>query len=194
MVISTNDVLYLYKEEFAKHIHSVIKFTKIISLLLSNSSSSVALVSQSLSHVQLFTNPELQRARLFCPQGFPGKNTAVGYYSLLQGIFLDQGLNLYLLHWQSDSLPLTKEAQCSNYLCYFPESQSLGSLCITILIQPPPHYPLQLLLFLSWTLQSGKLATLQGDPLYLESSNREYFLGRVKIISLLLVLSHTKLA
>ena len=67
MVISTNDVLYLYKEEFAKHIHSVIKFTKIISLLLSNSSSSVALVSQSLSHVQLFTNPELQRARLVCP-------------------------------------------------------------------------------------------------------------------------------
>ena len=32
------------------------------------------------------------------------------------------------------------------------------------------------------------------DKHYLESSNREYFLGRVKIISLLLVMSHTKLA
>ena len=34
---------------------------------------------------------------------FPGKNTRVGFYFLLQGIFLTQGLNphlLCLLHWQ----------------------------------------------------------------------------------------------
>ena len=57
MVISTKDVLYLHKEEFAKQIHSVIKFTKIVSLLLSSSSSSVAVGGQSLSHVQLFVTP-----------------------------------------------------------------------------------------------------------------------------------------
>ena len=107
MVISTKDVLYLHKEEVAKQIHSVIEFTKIISLLLSSSSSSVALVGQSLSHVQLFATPELQHARFLCPWGFPGKNTGLGCYFLLQGIFLDQGLNLYLLHWQADSLPLS---------------------------------------------------------------------------------------
>ena len=109
MVISTKDVLYLHKEEVAKQIHSVIEFTKIISLLLSSSSSSVALVGQSLSHVQLFATPELQHARFLCPWGFPGKNTGLGCYFLLQGIFLDQGLNLYLLHWQADSLPLSHQ-------------------------------------------------------------------------------------
>ena len=39
----------------------------------------------------------------------PGKNTGVVCHSLLQGIFLTQGLNLCLLcllHWQGDSLPL----------------------------------------------------------------------------------------
>ena len=35
------------------------------------------------------------------------KNTGVGCHSLLQGIFLTQGLNSYLLHWQADPLPLS---------------------------------------------------------------------------------------
>ena len=51
----------------------------------------------------------LYPARLLCPWDFPGKNTGVGCHSLLQGIFLTQGLNLHLLcllHWQADSLPL----------------------------------------------------------------------------------------
>ena len=34
----------------------------------------------------------------FCPWDFPGKNTWVGSHSLLQGIFLTQGLNPALLH------------------------------------------------------------------------------------------------
>ena len=38
---------------------------------------------------------------------FPGKNTVVGFCFLLQGIFPTQGLNLGLLHWQADSLPLS---------------------------------------------------------------------------------------
>ena len=44
-----------------------------------------------------------------CPWDSPGKNTGVGCHALLQGIFLTQGLNLYLLsllHQQVDSLPL----------------------------------------------------------------------------------------
>ena len=48
----------------------------------------------------------LQPARLFCPWGFPGKNTGVGCQFLLQGILLTQGLNLCLLCWQVGSLPL----------------------------------------------------------------------------------------
>ena len=47
--------------------------------------------------------------RLLCPWDFPGKNTRVGYHSLLQGIILTQGLNLRLLrllHWLAGSLPL----------------------------------------------------------------------------------------
>ena len=35
---------------------------------------------------------------------FPGKNTEDGCHSLLQGIFLAQGSNPCLLHWQADSL------------------------------------------------------------------------------------------
>ena len=37
-----------------------------------------------------------------CPQDFPGKNTGVSCLYLLQGIFLEQGSNLGLLHWQVD--------------------------------------------------------------------------------------------
>ena len=41
--------------------------------------------------------------RLLCPWDVPGKNAAVGCHSLLQGIFLTQGLNPQLLHSQADS-------------------------------------------------------------------------------------------
>ena len=47
-----------------------------------------------------------ERLRLLCPWDYPGKNTGVDYHFLLQGIFLTQGLNPCLLHWQADSLPL----------------------------------------------------------------------------------------
>ena len=40
----------------------------------------------------------LEAVRLLCPRDSPGKNTGVGSHSLLQGIFLTQGLNLGLLH------------------------------------------------------------------------------------------------
>ena len=43
-------------------------------------------------------------ARLLCPRDFPGKNTGVGCHAPLQGIFLTQESNpwlLHLLHWQA---------------------------------------------------------------------------------------------
>src|SRR5574340_697992 len=48
-----------------------------------------------------------QPSRLLCPWDSPGKNTGVGCYFLLQGIF--QGSNLCLLHWQTDSLSLSHQ-------------------------------------------------------------------------------------
>ena len=49
----------------------------------------------------------LEPARLFCPWDFPGKNTEVSCYFLLQGVFLTQGSNLCLLHWHAGSLLLS---------------------------------------------------------------------------------------
>ena len=52
-------------------------------------------------YVQLFGDPRgLQPPRLHCPWGFPGKNTGVDCHFFLQGIFLTQGSNPCLLHWQ----------------------------------------------------------------------------------------------
>ena len=64
---------------------------------------------QSVSSV-LFDSWQPHRlwpVRLLCLWDSPGKNTAVGCHFLLQGIFLTQGLNLQVLHWQIDSLPLS---------------------------------------------------------------------------------------
>ena len=62
----------------------------------------------SLSCVRLFLRPHgLQPTRLLYPWDFPGKNTGVGWHFFLQGIFLTQGLNCCLQHWQADSLPLS---------------------------------------------------------------------------------------
>ena len=41
------------------------------------------------------------------PWDSPGKNTEVGCHFILQGLFLTQGLNLCLLLWQVESLPLS---------------------------------------------------------------------------------------
>ena len=58
---------------------------------------------------------------LWCPCGLanpPGSSVhgisqarilVVGCYSLLQGFFLDQGLNPPLLHWQADPLSLSPQ-------------------------------------------------------------------------------------
>ena len=48
-----------------------------------------------LSHVPLFVTP--------------GKNAGEGCHFLLQRIFLTQGSNPSLLHWQGDPLPLSHQ-------------------------------------------------------------------------------------
>ena len=48
----------------------------------------------------------LKPIKPLCPWDSPGKNTGLGCHFLLQRIFLTQGLNRCLLHWQADSLPL----------------------------------------------------------------------------------------
>ena len=63
---------------------------------------------------QSFKPYGLWPARLLCPWDFPGKNTGVGCHALLQGIFLTQGSNPSLLHWQVNSLQLAPlESPCS---------------------------------------------------------------------------------
>ena len=55
-------------------------------------------VCKSLSRVLLFATPWTVALQGPLSVGFPGKNTGVDCYSLLQGIFLTQGSNLSLLH------------------------------------------------------------------------------------------------
>ena len=51
----------------------------------------------------------LQSARLLCPWDFPGKNIRADCHFLVQRLFLTQGSNLCLLHWQADSLLLSHQ-------------------------------------------------------------------------------------
>ena len=50
-----------------------------------------------LFRLAVFRSHRLKPARFLCPWDFPGKNTGVGCYFLLQGIFLTQRLNPRLL-------------------------------------------------------------------------------------------------
>ena len=47
--------------------------------------------------------------RLLCLWDFPDKNIGVGFQFLFQGIFMTQGSNLGLLHWQANSLVLSHQ-------------------------------------------------------------------------------------
>ena len=58
----------------------------------------IYIYASMFSRVRLFeTMLNCRPARLLCPWNFPGKNTAVGYYFLFQGIFPTQRLNPCLL-------------------------------------------------------------------------------------------------
>ena len=69
-----------------------------------------------LSQVDSLRPYGLWPTRLLCSWDFPGKNTGVGCHLLLQGIFLSQGSNSCLLHWQVGSLPLSLNC-CHLLIC-----------------------------------------------------------------------------
>ena len=51
----------------------------------------------------------LQAAKLLCPWNSPDKNTGVGRHSLLQGVFLTQGLNSSLLYYRQSLYSLNHQ-------------------------------------------------------------------------------------
>ena len=62
--------------------------------------------AQQLNCVQLSGIYGLLPSRLLCPSDFPARILEWVTISFSR-LFLTQGLNLYLLHWQADSLPLS---------------------------------------------------------------------------------------
>ena len=60
----------------------------------------------------------LKPARFLCPWDSLGKNTGVVCHFLLQEIFLTQGSNLGLLHWQVDSVPLSHQGSQQIHKCF----------------------------------------------------------------------------
>ena len=60
------------------------------------------------SGVQLFAAPRTAALQAPLSMGCPSKNTGVGCHFLFQGIFLTQGSNSHLLHWQAGNLRVLK--------------------------------------------------------------------------------------
>ena len=58
----------------------------------------------------------LELSRLLCSWNSSGKKTGVGCHFLLQGIFLTQGSNPHLLHWQANSLPLNHKGSPQEWI------------------------------------------------------------------------------
>ena len=73
---------------------------------------------QVASVVSGSVRPHTRRlTRLSHPWDSLGKNTGMGSHFLLQGIFLTQGSNPSLLHWQVDSLPSSHLGSPKNSNC-----------------------------------------------------------------------------
>ena len=105
----------------------------------------------------------LKPARRLCPWDFPSKNTGVGCHSLLQGIFLTQGSNPYLLcllHWQVGSLLWTTR-----------EAHLLGSECFALIL---------MFILLSWLLCLYMLNGGQTVVNGITWNNRDTFFGYLK--------------
>ena len=56
---------------------------------------------KSLQLCPTLCDPMNSSLPVLCPRDSPGKNFGVGCHSLLQGLFLTQGSNSCLLHWQA---------------------------------------------------------------------------------------------
>ena len=102
----------------------ILKFKLIHYIIIKSKDNQLLLFSCSV--VSDFCDPHgLKPTRLLCPWDFPGKNTGASCYFLLQGIFLTQGSNSYLLHWQADSSPLSHQGspkiiyKCIELLVHF---------------------------------------------------------------------------
>ena len=91
--------MFTYSSTFSLHSYSLyIRICVFIYILLF----SCGVVSHS------FCDPmDCSLARILCLWGSSGKNTGVSCHFLLQEIFLTQGLNPHLLHWQVGFLPLS---------------------------------------------------------------------------------------
>ena len=63
--------------------------------------------------------------RFLCLWDSPGRNTGMGCHAFLQGIFPTLWLNLRLLQWQADSLPLSHQGR-PKVLVQFSSVQSLS--------------------------------------------------------------------
>ena len=62
-----------------------------------------------LSHVELFATPWTVAHQAFLSMGFHRQKYYSSCYFLLQAVFLTQGSNPSLLHWQVDSLTLSHQ-------------------------------------------------------------------------------------
>ena len=80
-----------------------------------------------------------QPTRLLCPWDFPGKNTGVDCHSLLQRIFLTQGLNPGLLHCRRDSLQSEPSKNTGRFYLFY---DSIKMITANIpIIQTWPQHP-----------------------------------------------------
>ena len=94
-------------------------------------------VVQLLNRVWHFCNLDCSQA--LCPWNFPGKNTGVGCYFLLQGIFPTQRLNLSLLHWQVDFFYHWATRETLGYIACVC-AQSCLTICDIMGCNPPGPY------------------------------------------------------
>ena len=74
---------------------------------------------------------------LLCPCDSPGKNNRVGFYSLLQGIFLTQGLNPGLPHCRQILYHLSHQG--SPYIQLYVHIYPLPLEPPSLLLPTPPH-------------------------------------------------------
>ena len=93
---------------------------------------STCICSVSESCLTLLRSHGLLLMRLLCPLGFLSKNTGLDCHFLLQGIFLDQGSNPCLLHWQVNSLPLLIIRLRHLWLLSYSQSQRISKLLLTL--------------------------------------------------------------
>ena len=105
----------------------------------------------------------LQPARLLCPWDSSGKNTVVGCHSLLQGIFLTQGLNPDLLHCRQILYRATREAQATyQVLIDFKRFSSVQSLSRVRLFATPWIAARQASLSITNSLSLLKLMSIES--------------------------------